>query len=170
LRDISAYGHDEVARQTFLGVRTHLHICWPGVIVGLVIAPANVQEMPAAEEFLAGSSGWVFADHSCWSPELKQRLAEHGLHLLAPIRKAKNEPRPWPIWLKHKRYRIETVIGQLVECFQAKKVGARNAWHFWSRWFRRVLSHTFVVFCVSKKGCLHPALLNLFPIKTCTSG
>lgn len=152
LRDISAYGHDEVARQTFLGVRTHLHICWPGVIVGLAIAPANVHEMPVAEELLASSSGWVLADRNYWSPELKQRLAEHGLHLLAPFRKAKNEPRPWPIWLKHKRYRIETVIGQLVERFHAKKVWARDAWHFWSRWFRRVLSHTFAVFLCQQNG------------------
>jgi hypothetical protein len=152
LRDISAYGHDEVARQTFLGVRTHLHICWPGVIVGLAIAPADVHEMTVAEELLAGSSGWVLADRNYWSPELKQRLAEHSLQLLAPFRKAKNEPRPWPIWLKHKRYRIETVIGQLVERFQAKKVWARDAWHFWSRWFRKVLSHTFAVFLCQQNG------------------
>ena len=152
LRDISAYGHDEVARQTFLGVRMHLHICWPGVIVGLAIAPANVHEIPVAKELLAGSSGWVLADRNYWSPELKQRLTEHGLHLLAPFRKAKNEPRPWPIWLKHKRYRIETVIGQLVQRFKAKKVWARDAWHFWSRWFRRVLSHTFAVFLCQQNG------------------
>ena len=70
LRDISAFGHDEVARQTFLGVRTHLHVCWPGVIVGLAIAPANIHEMPVAENMLAGFSGWVLADRNYWSPEL----------------------------------------------------------------------------------------------------
>jgi hypothetical protein len=151
LRDISAYGHDEVARQTFLDVCTHLHICWPGVIVGLAIAPANVHEIPVAEELLAGSSGWVLADRNYWSLELKGRLAEQDLTLLAPFRKAKNEQKTWPTWLKYKRYPIETVIGQLVERFQAKKVWARDAWHFWSRWFRRVLSDTFAVFFVSAK-------------------
>ena len=146
LREISAFGRDEVARQTFLGVRTHFHICWPGVIVGLAIAPGNVHELPVAEDMLAGFSGWVLADRNYWSPELKIRLAEHDLTLLAPFRMAKNEPKPWPTWLKHKRYRIETVIGQLVERFQAKKVWARDAWHFWSRWLRRILSHTFAVY------------------------
>jgi hypothetical protein len=152
LRDISAFGHDEVARQTFLGVRVHFRICWPGVIAGLAIAPANVHEMPVAEELLASASGWMLADRNYWSPELKLRLAEHGLHLLAPFRKAKNEPKPWPIWLKHKRYRIETVIGQLVERFTAKKVWARDAWHFWSRWLRRVLSHTFAIYLCQQNG------------------
>jgi hypothetical protein len=28
----------------------------------------------------------------------------------------------------------------------AKKVWALAAWHFWSHWFRSVLSHTFAVF------------------------
>ena len=155
LRDISAYGHDEVARQTFLGVRTHLRICWPGVIVGLAIAPANEHELPIAEDLLANSSGWVLADRNYWSPGLKNRLSEHGLELIAPFKKAKHEPKPFPTWLKHKRYRIETVIGQLVERFQAKKVWARDAWHFWSRWYRRILSHTFAVYLCQQNG-LHP--------------
>lgn len=152
LRDISAYGHDEVARQTFLGVRTHLHICWPGVIVGMAITQANVHETRVAEDLLAKTSGWVLADRNYWNPELKNRLAEHDLILLAPFRTAKHEPQPWPIWLKHKRYRIETVVGQLVERFQAKKVWARDAWHFWSRWLRTVLSHTFSVYLCQQNG------------------
>jgi hypothetical protein len=31
------------------------------------------------------------------------------------------------------RRRIETVIGQLVERYHAKRVWARDAWHLWSR-------------------------------------
>jgi hypothetical protein len=40
------------------------------------------------------------------------------------------------------RRRIETVIGQLVERYHAKWVWARDAWHLWSRWQRKLLSHT----------------------------
>lgn len=152
LRDISAFGHDEVVRQTFLGVRAHLHICWPGVIVGLGIAPADVHELSVAEDMLVDTSGWVLGDRNYWSPELSRRLDEHDLNLLAPYKSAKREKTPWPTWLKHKRYRIETVIGQLVDRFQAKKVWARDNWHFWSRWLRRILSHTFAVYLCQQNG------------------
>jgi hypothetical protein len=46
------------------------------------------------------------------------------------------------------RRRIETVIGQLTERFNAKRVWARDAWHCWSRSLRKVLAHTlFVQLC-----------------------
>jgi hypothetical protein len=33
LRELAAWGHDEVAKQTYLGLRAHLRVCWPGAIV-----------------------------------------------------------------------------------------------------------------------------------------
>ncbi len=45
LREISAYGFDEVARQTFFGVRFHLRVCVPGVITAFEFAPANIHEL-----------------------------------------------------------------------------------------------------------------------------
>ena len=152
LVEIAAYGHDEVARQTFFGVRTHLQVCWPGVIVGLQIAPADVHELLVAEEMLTGASGWTLGDRNYWSPELTHRLHEQNMHLLAPFKSKKREQKPWPTWLKHKRYRIETVFGQLVERFQAKQVWARDAWHFCSRWLRRILSHTFAIYLCQQNG------------------
>jgi hypothetical protein len=44
------------------------------------------------------------------------------------------------------RRRIETVIGQLVERYHAKRVWARDGWHLWSRWQRKLLSHTLAVY------------------------
>jgi len=38
------------------------------------------------------------------------------------------------------------VIGQLVERYHAKRVWARDAWHLWSRWQRKLLSHTLAVY------------------------
>ena len=152
LRECSAYGHDEVARQTFFGVRAHLRICWPGVITDFELAPANIHELAVAEQFLSGLSGWALGDRNYWSPKLAERLREHQLHLLAPFKSSKREKTPWPTWLKYKRYRIETVIGQLVERFQAKRIWARDLWHFCSRWLRRVLSHTFAVYLCQQNG------------------
>ena len=36
----SAFGYDEMSKQTFYGLRAHLHVAWPGVIVGVDLAPA----------------------------------------------------------------------------------------------------------------------------------
>jgi hypothetical protein len=50
------------------------------------------------------------------------------------------------------RRRLETVIGQLTERYHAKRVWARDAWHLWSRWLRKLLSHTMAVFLCQRAG------------------
>jgi hypothetical protein len=152
LREVSEYGYDEVARQKFFGLRAHLRICWPGVITELELAPANVHDLTIAEQMLTGLSGWALGDRNYWSPKLMENLREHGLHLLTPFKSSKREQRPWPTWLKHKRYRIETVIGQLAERFDVKRVWAKDLWHLCSRWLRHVLSHTFAVYLCQQNG------------------
>jgi hypothetical protein len=44
LAEESAFGYDEMTKQTFYGLRAHLRVCWPGVIVEMDLAPANVHE------------------------------------------------------------------------------------------------------------------------------
>ena len=148
LQEWSAYGHDEVARQTFFGLRAHLRICWPGVITELELLPADVHETEVAEQMMVGLIGTVLADRNYWKPVLAQRWREQGLLLLAPFKTATHEKVPWPTELKHRRYRIETVFSQLTGRFKAKRVWARDAWHLCSRWLRRIVSHLFgVYFC-----------------------
>jgi hypothetical protein len=65
--------------------------------------------------------------------------------LLTPHKNRKNERQPWPLWLVHKRRRVEMVIGQLVGRYNAKKVWARDVWHLASRFLRKVLSHAIAV-------------------------
>ena len=57
-----------------------------------------------------------------------------------------------PSWVTRRRRRIETVIGQLVECYHAKRIWARDAWHLWSRWQRKLLSHTLAVYLCQQHG------------------
>jgi hypothetical protein len=148
LRQVSAHGYDGMAHQTFFCLRAHLWVCWPGVIVGLHLSAANVHELPVAERLLARATGWALGDRNYWSPALAQKLSARGLRLLAPYRSAKREKQRWPLFLVRKRRRIETVIGQLVERFHAKRVWARDRWRFFSRWLRKVLAHTlFVQLC-----------------------
>jgi hypothetical protein len=149
LAEVAAYGHDEVAHQTFYGLRAHVRLAWPGVLVDCCLAPANLHDTEGAEELLEGVSGYALADRNYWKPELAQRLQAQGLCLLAPYRNAKREKRPWPRAWTQMRYRIETVFGQLVERFHAKRLWARDVWHLTSRWMRKLLSHTLAVFfCV----------------------
>jgi hypothetical protein len=152
LRECAAYGHDEVAGQLFFGLRVHVRLCWPGVITGFDLAPANVHELHVAEPLLADAHGWALGDRNYWSPELTRRLSDQGLHLLAPFRSQKREKQPWPLWLKRKRYRIEPVFSQLVERFRLKRVWARDRWHLCSRWLRSVLTYTFAVYLCQQNG------------------
>jgi len=145
---IATYGYDEVARQTYFGLRAHVRLGWPGVVTDFRLAPANIHDTAMAAEMLPGVCGWVLGDRNYWDPDLRSRLAAQGLHLLAPFKSRKREPFRYPYWLSWKRYRIETVIGQLVERFHAKKVWARDVWHLTSRWMRKLLSHSIaVMFC-----------------------
>ncbi len=146
LAEESAFGYDEMTKQTFYGLRAHLRVCWPGVIVEADLAPANAHDLRLAEELLEGAEGWALGDRNYWGPDLTERLGDEGLRLLAPYKSKKKEKEPWPRWLVQKRRRIEAVISQLAERYGAKKVWARDRWHLTSRFLRKVLSHTVAVF------------------------
>jgi Transposase DDE domain len=142
----AAFGHDEVARQTYYGFRAHVRLAWPGVIVGCTVAPANIHDLEGAAELLEGACGFALGDRNYWNPDIAEQWKSQGLWLLAPFKSAKHEKQPFPFRLKQVRYRIETVFGQLVERYHAKRVWARDLWHFTSRWMRKLLSHTLAVF------------------------
>jgi hypothetical protein len=152
LPEESAFGYDEMDKLSFYGLRAHLHVCWPGVVVSFSLAPANAHELSVAEGLLEGAKGWVLADRNYWSPNLTVRLKEQGLDLLAPYKFRKGEKKPWPRSLVHKRRRIETVFSQLRERYRAKRVRARDRGHLASRWLRKVLSHTVAVYLCQQIG------------------
>jgi hypothetical protein len=156
LRGFAAFGKDEVAKQTFYGLRAHLRVCWPGVIVGFSLAPANIHELHVALDLAEGASGWLVGDRNYWSPRTAELLHAQGVHLVAPFSSAKRDRHPWPRWLVYTRYRIETVTGQLVGRYRAKRMWARDLWHLCSRWLRRVLSHTFAVLLCQQAGLASP--------------
>lgn len=110
------------------------------------LAPAHLHDTKVAEELLDGVRGYTLGDRNYWKPELFEDLKTRGLWLLAPYKSAKREKQSWPRRLTHIRYRIETVFGQLVERFNAKRIRARDLWHLTSRWMRKLLSHVIAVF------------------------
>lgn len=148
----AAFGYDETARQTYYGFRAHVRAVWPGVITCVELTPANVSDLAAAPSVLADAAGCALGDRNYWSPELTRALAQDGLALLAPFRKASQERHKWPRWLTNKRRRIETVFGQLVGRFHVKRVWARDRWHLTARWLRKMLSHTIALFFCQQRG------------------
>jgi Transposase DDE domain len=152
LRELAAWGHDEVSKQTYLGLRAHLRVCWPGVIVDGRLAPANLSDLAIGEKLLAEVAGWTLADRSYGSRRLAAQLQAQGGWLLAPTRGSRRSRQRPPPWLTGRRRRVETVIGQLTGRYQLKRVWARDGWHLWSRWLRKLLSHTMAVLLCQRAG------------------
>lgn len=148
----TAYGYDELARQTFYGLRAHVSVFWPGVLRHAELAPASESDVAMAPEVLFRARGWVLADRNYWSPDLAEQLKRKDVALLAPFKSKTHEKVPFPPNLTRLRRRIETVIGQLVGRFNAKKVWAMDRWHIVSRWLRKIASHTMAVLLCRQEG------------------
>ena len=152
LAEEAAYGYDEMAKQTYYGLRAHVRVAWPGVIVAFDLAPANVHDLRMAEELTEQTTGYLLGDRNYWSPEFSTQAKERDLDVLTPEKSRTRERQPWPVRLTQMRRRIETIFGQLVERYNAKKVWARDRWHLVSRWLRKVLSHTLGVLLCQRSG------------------
>ena len=152
-RGQSDFGHDTLMRQTFYGFRVHALVSWHGLIVSFAVAPASVHETAVVPELVGGRQGTILGDRNYWSPRLKTELAERGLNLQAPFKKASSEP--WPrrsALLSRFRYKIETVFGQLVDRYRIKRVWAKDMWHLSSRLLRKALSHTIAFILNQAQG------------------
>ncbi len=148
----ASYGKDSLQPGTYCGFRLHVRICLPGVITGFELTAANEADVTAAVDLLEQVRGWALADRAYASRRLKLDLRDQGLQLLTPAQTRKHEKTPWPFWFVLKRRRVETVLGQLVERFRAKRTWARDLWHLFSRWLRKVLAHTLGVFLCQQLG------------------
>jgi len=149
LRDMSGFGRDGGARAVFWGLRVHARVCWPGVITRVELAPANIHEIYLVPDLAHSTRGTLIGDRNYWAPLLTDRLVEEeeGLELLAPYRKATEDPYPHRSKvLSRMRQEIEVVFGQLCERFKVKRMWARDIWHLSFRLLRSVLAHTI---------CLH---------------
>lgn len=143
----AAYGFDHLTHHAFYGFRVHARVCWPGVIAQIELTPGNGQELEAAVDLTAGTSGLALGDRNFWSPRVRAELADHDVCLVAPYRWRSRDP--WPQFsrdLSRWRYRIDTIFGQLVERTAVKRVWARDRWHLANRLLRKVLMHTLAVF------------------------
>lgn len=156
--ELSERGRDSNLGE-FLGMRAHVLVMWPGVVLRADVSPANVHDLHLAERLLEGMGrGWVLADRNYWSPILAEQLRdlEGGVGLVARFKMDNRTERErglvWPGWLSKKRQKIESVFSQLVTRYNMKRVRARDSWHFCSRFLRKILSHTLAMVFCRKEG------------------
>ena len=119
-----------------------------GVITGITLSAANVDERVSLWDITDNISGLVLADKGLIGDDLQQELKAHGnIDLQTPVRKNMPDTRGKDAqpWLISTRRLVETVIGQLTEQFNIQKVRARSLWHLTNRITRKVLSHTVAV-------------------------
>ena len=149
----AGFGRDHTIKQTFYGFRLHVRICWPGVITRFAVCAAEVADLAVLEELSEQTQGSCLADRNYWSPALHERLAEQGVRMLVPFKKARYDPEPERSHaISSIRYRIETVFSQLCERFRIKRVWARDMWHLSGRLLRKVLAHTIGVLLNRAEG------------------
>lgn len=158
MRELSERGRDTNLGK-FLGMRAHVLIVWPGIIVRANVCGADTHDLHLAERLLEGMGrGLVLADRNYWSPNVREQLKDYegGPTLLARF-KLKNETDEHrglvlPKWLCKKRQKIESIFSQLVERYKVKVVRAGDTWHFSSRFIRKILSHTMAVVLCRREG------------------
>jgi len=133
-REEAAFGKDTRVRQTFYGLRVHVRLEWPGVIVRFCVAPANAHELTALPALAEQTTGSLVGDRTEWSPATAAEWQPPGVALLAPYRSAKRDPHPrWSALLSRVRYRLDTVFGPLVDRCAVKRVWARDLCYLCSR-------------------------------------
>ncbi len=105
--------------------------CWPGVISGFSVAPANAHDLSVVPELVESTRGVAVGDRNYWSPKMKEQLAlGMGVELLVPYRSKKRDPAPRrSAFLSRLRYRIDTVFSQLTGRYSVKRVWAKDLWH-----------------------------------------
>lgn len=80
------------------------------------LTPGNGQELEAAVDLTAGTSGRALGDRNFWSPRVRAARADHDGCRVAPARWRSRDP--WPQFsrdLSRWRSRMDTIFGQLVE-------------------------------------------------------
>lgn len=145
---LATYGYCASQKEKFYGFKGHLLISSDGVICGLELASANIDERLLLPELTTGITGSVLGDKGyILNDDANRALQKRNVFVETPLRKNMEECRP-PAYLnamRRMRKKVETVISQLTERFRISEVWARDLWHLTSRIYRKTLSHTVMI-------------------------
>lgn len=150
----AGYGYCAAKNLHYYGFQGVLMVSGCGVVTGITVMPANLDESEGVYECLNGQTGLLAGDKGYIRPILKEELRSIGLDLQTPLRRNMKDSRPKKVVRELMRIRrlVETVIGQLSGRFDIERILARDTWHITVRTIRKVLSHTMAVFINWKAG------------------
>ncbi len=154
-RSDAAYGYCASKEERYYGFKGNLLIDSQGVITGITVTPANIDERESLWDNLEEIKGMVIADKGLIGEDLQEQILLHtDVSLQTPLRENMLDPRGenFSKWLVSTRRLVETVIGQLTERFHSQKIRARDLWHFTNRIARKTLAHTVACFLNRKRG------------------
>ena len=148
------YGYCAAKDEYYYGLKAHLLIDLRGVVVGVTVTAANVDERDAAYDILQAIEGLLLGDKGYIRPQFKADCEALGIDLQTPVRKNMQERRPrwWLKLVKRLRKRIETVISQLEQRFGLATTRARDVWHLTNQVTRKLLAHTVGVWLNLQQG------------------
>ncbi|MCB1075832.1 MAG: IS982 family transposase [Simkania sp.] len=143
----ATYGYCATKKEHFYGFKGHIMISSIGIVTQATFAPANVDERDVCPELSERIQGLLLGDKGYIRPELKDELKKKGVNLQTPLRDNMKDDRP-KAFLKRMlgiRRLVETIIGQLTERFHIEKIRAKDLWHQYSRFWRKILAHTVCI-------------------------
>jgi hypothetical protein len=148
------YGYCAAKAEYYYGLKANLLIDVRGVVVGMTITAANVDERDSAYDLVSVIEGVLLGDKGFIRPQFKADCDALGIDLQTPLRQNMTERRPrwWLKLLRRLRKRIETVISQLEQRFGLAKTRARDVWHLTNQVTRKLLAHTLGVWLNLHQG------------------
>lgn len=147
-RGEAAYGYCASKKETYYGFKGNVMISSEGIVTGITVTAANIDEREALWETVTGIKGLLIADKGLIGADFQKNIRqETGINLQTAVRSNMQETRSNDSlkWLVSTRRLVETVIGQLTERFQIEKVRARKLLSLTNRIARKILSHTVCV-------------------------
>ena len=150
---LASYGRSATKLGTFYGFRGHLLINAQGLIMGMSVTPAHVDERDVVPELVGHLQGLLLGDKGYIREILSEDLATQQLTLLTPQRRNMKAYHPqWNRTVSRHRQLVETVIGHLCHWFDMEHIRARDLWHLTSRVVRKGLAHTVMSYLNHLKG------------------
>jgi len=155
-KETASWGYCAAKDERYYGMKLHLSVDPSGVISGVTVTAANVDEREAMLDFSCDLSGKkVIGDKGYICSGEKRAAIEYcSAGLITPYRNNMTDTRP-PSFVKtamRMRRIIETVGSQLVGRFNISKVIARDIWHLSVRIYRKILAHTVCCFILRENS------------------
>ncbi|MEM8614322.1 MAG: IS982 family transposase [Cyanobacteria bacterium P01_H01_bin.105] len=152
-KGLASFGSSATKLGTFYGFRGHLLIDANGVVLGLSVTAANVDERDVVPELVLGLDGLLLGDKGYIRQQLADDLAQQDLMLLTPLRtNMEGYDALTNQAISRERQLVETVIGHLDHWFDIEQMLARDLWHLTSRLARKLLAHTVMVWLNRQQG------------------